>query len=86
MTHVTLFCRWKSLESIGSLGWSGSAVLGGYLADKYDYSVTFLITVLFQFLGSVIQFSLVNVVPKEKKTLVESPSITEEKLTDLLLG
>ena len=26
--------RWKSLESVSQFGWCGSAVLGGYLADK----------------------------------------------------
>jgi len=26
--------RWKSLESVGAFGWCGSALVGGYLADK----------------------------------------------------
>ena len=29
-------------------GWCGSAALGGYLADKFDYNFTFLITAMIQ--------------------------------------
>lgn len=29
--------RWKSLESVTAFGWCGSAVIGGALADRYDY-------------------------------------------------
>lgn len=46
--------RWKSLDSISAFGWCGSAALGGFLADKYDYTVTFLITAAIQFFGSVV--------------------------------
>jgi hypothetical protein len=31
--------RWKSLESVASFGWCGSAVLGGVLADASSYSL-----------------------------------------------
>ena len=29
--------RWKSLESIMTFGWCGSAALGGYIADRHSY-------------------------------------------------
>lgn len=29
--------KWNSIASLTTMTWSGSAVLGGYLADKYDY-------------------------------------------------
>lgn len=44
--------RWKSLESIAQFGWCGSAALGGYLADRYGYGYTFIITACVQ--GSAI--------------------------------
>ncbi|KAK3259990.1 hypothetical protein CYMTET_31037, partial [Cymbomonas tetramitiformis] len=40
--------RWNSLDSITRFGWSGSAILGGYLVDKTDYPFTFLITAILQ--------------------------------------
>jgi hypothetical protein len=27
--------RWNALETVTAVGWSGSALLGGFLADKY---------------------------------------------------
>jgi len=35
---------WNAVDSITRFGWSGSAVLGGYLIDRYDYGATFLAT------------------------------------------
>jgi len=61
--------RWKSLEAIGVLGWSGSAALGGILADKYSYSRTFLVTAGFQFTSCLILSTLIRVVPVSEKQL-----------------
>ena len=35
---------WNAVDSITRFGWSGSAVLGGFLVDRYDYGATFLAT------------------------------------------
>merc|ERR1711871_1359345 len=59
--------RWKSLESIASFGWCGSAVLGGVLADETSYSSTFLYTAGLQFAGVLLQASLMWVVPRKEK-------------------
>jgi predicted MFS family arabinose efflux permease len=40
--------RWSSLESINNLTWSGSAVLGGILIDRYGIGVNFLMTIVMQ--------------------------------------
>ena len=58
--------RWKSLDSIASFGWCGSAALGGYLADKYDYSFTFMITAVLQGLGGVLLLLLLPLVPVDE--------------------
>ncbi|CAK9031220.1 unnamed protein product [Durusdinium trenchii] len=34
--------RWNAAESVSSMSWSGSAVIGGYLMDAYDYRQTFV--------------------------------------------
>jgi len=38
--------RWAALNSLRSLSFSASAILGGYLADSYGYEFSFNITVL----------------------------------------
>ena len=42
----------------------GSAAFGGWLADKYDYTYSFLITAILQSLGIVIWATLLPLVPK----------------------
>lgn len=58
--------RWKSLESIASFGWCGSAALGGIISDSKGYGYTFVITVILQLLGTVVLSSLIPVVEDEK--------------------
>ena len=57
--------RWKSLDSISGVGWSGSAFLGGIIADRYDYTATFAVTAVLQFVGSVLVWiPLLFIVPQ----------------------
>jgi len=63
--------RWKSLESVGAFGWCGSAALGGYLADKYDYPFTFLITAIIQTTGAAGYMLLLPLVPRKEKDMKE---------------
>ena len=56
--------RWKSLDSVASFGWCGSAAFGGWLADKYDYTYTFLITALMQTVGIFVWCLLLPLVPR----------------------
>jgi MFS family permease len=58
--------RWKSLEAISSLGWCGSAALGGYLTDRWDYTVTFFITACIQLVGTLILVLLLPLVPRKE--------------------
>jgi MFS family permease len=46
--------RWKSLESIASFGWTGSALIGGILSDEHSYQFTFTITAAMQLSGGLI--------------------------------
>mmetsp|Transcript_53621 Transcript_53621/g.130620 ORF Transcript_53621/g.130620 Transcript_53621/m.130620 type:complete len:235 (+) Transcript_53621:119-823(+) len=62
--------RWKSLDSVASFGWCGSAALGGWIADKYDYTYTFLITAILQSCGIVVWSFLLPLVPRKEGTRV----------------
>ena len=61
MDHVPKKRRgiWNALDSVMAFGWSGSAILGGFLVDKYGYGETFLYTAILQATGYSITATLV---------------------------
>mmetsp|Transcript_39556 Transcript_39556/g.112189 ORF Transcript_39556/g.112189 Transcript_39556/m.112189 type:complete len:474 (-) Transcript_39556:235-1656(-) len=66
--------RWKSVESVVQFGWCGSAVLGGWIGDRYGYSSTFLATACLQTLGCLCFLVLLGLVPaKEGRTVDTQP-------------
>jgi len=69
--------RWKSLDSVASFGWCGSAAFGGWLADKYDYTHTFLVTAVFQIVSTGVWCLLLPLVPR-----VEGSQVAEEEAED----
>ena len=68
--------RWKSLDSVGVFGWCGSAALGGYLADRFGYTFTFLVTAGIQGTATLLQATLMLVVPRSEKQPI-APSAPE---------
>jgi len=62
--------RWKSLDSVASFGWCGSAAFGGWMADKYDYTCTFLMTAIFQTVSLCIWCCMLPLVPRKEGTLL----------------
>ncbi|GMH64013.1 hypothetical protein TrRE_jg11650, partial [Triparma retinervis] len=74
--------RWKSLESVSQFGWCGSAVLGGLLADKFDYSFTFLITAILQSVGVLGYSLLLPLVPRSEKDLAKQRKSAASASTD----
>ena len=54
--------RWNGVEAIMMFGWSGSAVLGGFLIDAYGFRITFLITAAMQLVALFFLFALLPVV------------------------
>jgi len=72
--------RWKSLESVSSFGWCGSAALGGYLSDAYGYTATFLITIGMQALATLIYSVMITLVINKRpqdmpKNAAEVPAV-----------
>lgn len=44
---LTINCsraKWSSMQVLFQFGWSGSAVLGGWLVDRFGFQVAFLVT------------------------------------------
>lgn len=61
--------RWNAIESIQSAGWSGTALIGGYLADHWGYGAAFIITFFFHIAG--ISMFLPLIVRNDTKLPVE---------------
>lgn len=52
--------RWNALDGVTRFGWSGSAVLGGYLVDRGGYGLTFVVTALTQLAAAAVWWRLVG--------------------------
>jgi hypothetical protein len=58
--------KWKSLESISSFGWTGSALVGGILSDKHSYQYTFSMTATVQLVGGLMLLPIRSFVESEE--------------------
>ncbi len=67
MDHVPkeFRARWNALEGLAVFSWSGSAVLGGYLIDAYDYRTCFFITSFVYFAGLALELFLLPLTKHE---------------------
>ena len=54
--------RWNSLDSVTRFGWSGSAVVGGWIVDHWSYSGSFFITAIIQILAATMLITLIRLV------------------------
>lgn len=43
--------RWSCIDGVTVFGWSGSALLGGYLVDRHGFAMVFLLTAALQALS-----------------------------------
>ena len=76
--------RWKSLESIASFGWTGSALLGGILSDSHSYQYTFGITATMQLIGGLMLIPIQHLVEREQiDPISEENAAADDSRTDL---
>ncbi len=59
--------RWNSLDSVTRFGWSGSAVVGGWVVDHFNYGWSFLITAVIQTAAASMLLMLVRAVPAAER-------------------
>jgi len=71
--------RWAALNSLRSLSFSASAMLGGWFADRWGYEFSFTVTVYALLAGSVIMIPAMLLLPRDEK-FEEPPSDQSEKL------
>jgi len=53
------------VETLSGSVWSGSAFIGGYMADHYSYATTFLLTAAVYALACLIYSPLLCIVPRK---------------------
>jgi MFS family permease len=58
--------RWSATQTVVQACWSGSAAVGGVLADRFGYGFIFFVTVAFHLAGTLMQATLLSIVPKEE--------------------
>lgn len=75
--------RWKSLEAVAAFGWTGSALIGGILADERSYRFTFAITASLQLVGTLMLLPLQPFVEpeidSEQEQESEGPIVSAEQ-------
>lgn len=62
---------WNAIDSLTGMSWSGSAFIGGLLADSHDYRYTFLITGMVYLTATVIYSPTLCLVPRAEKAMGE---------------
>lgn len=73
--------RFKSLEAVAAFGWTGSALVGGILADERSYRFTFAITASLQLVGTLMLLPLQPFVEPEAGDSEEEPAQEESNTT-----
>ena len=74
--------KWNALDSINMSSWAGSAVLGGFLADKFgSYRPVFLVTAALGALASLLNLPLLYLVAVEGRDTPGNGSRTRDRRT-----
>jgi len=71
--------RWSALESVTSLGWSGSAALGGLIIERFGYDRVFLCTAVLHALAIAVRLPLLLIVPKNEAALLAEDEGEDEE-------
>jgi len=58
--------KWNAVESLTMMTWSGSAFIGGMLADSHDYRYTFMITAFIYLFALAVYSPLIVLVPRNE--------------------
>jgi len=83
LVHSDMRGRWNSIQSMSGFAWSGSAALGGYLADfSGDYRFTFVVTAGIYTVAFLGYLPLFLIYPKECKA-VPQQQVREASLPNL---
>jgi hypothetical protein len=76
--NLFLYCI-ELLKKVTAFGWCGSAVMGGWLVDQYDYGATFFATALVQACAVLVWLSLAPLVSnKELRAAMPAPLPTSD--------
>lgn len=70
--------RWSSIQSVSQFSWSGSAFIGGYIADASgDYRTTFVVTACIYTVSGLCVLPLLWIYPDEKASVRAVESVVQ---------
>ncbi|KAF0754509.1 hypothetical protein AaE_005299 [Aphanomyces astaci] len=64
--------RWNALEGLTMFCYSGSAMAGGFLIERYGYRFCFFVTSLIFLAGLMLELLLLPIIRNERKLKVTS--------------
>merc|ERR1712194_232884 len=62
---------WNAIDSLTGMSWSGSAFIGGLLADAHDYKYTFFITGFVYLTATMVYLPTLALVPRKENAMGE---------------
>lgn len=86
--------RWNSLASVTRFGWSGSAMVGGFVVNKWGYGPSFLVTAILQIVAAAILALLLPIIgherevskEEEKQGLITTGTMDSSRARDAIIG
>jgi len=72
--------RWSSIQSIAGFSWSGSAFIGGWVAQSAGYRASFAVTASVYTFSGLLLIPLLFVFPKEREAEALTKQVTPEPL------
>jgi len=68
--------RWSSIQSIAGFSWSGSAFIGGWVAQAHGYRASFVLTASVYFLAWLLLLPLFFIYPNDREALALNQKVT----------
>merc|ERR1719469_1650582 len=70
--------RWSSIQSIAGFSWSGSAFIGGWVAQSHGYRASFAVTAIVYSISGLMLIPLWMIFPNERESKVLKTKVTPE--------
>ncbi|CBZ25105.1 conserved hypothetical protein [Leishmania mexicana MHOM/GT/2001/U1103] len=70
--------KWSALESVSLFSWSGSAMIGGYIAKRHGYRCTFVATAMLQFVATLLMIPAALGARALDASLSNAPQVVED--------
>merc|ERR1711920_266814 len=70
--------RWSSIQSIAGFSWSGSAFIGGWVAQSAGYRASFAVTAVVYTVAGIMLLPFMAILPNERENKVLHQKVTPQ--------